>query len=319
MAGVAVLGASQGGVEALREIVRALPEDFPATILVVLHTGAHSSVLPWLLSESGPLPAAHARQDEPIEPGRIYVAPPDRHMLAVDGHLELTRGPRENWSRPAIDPTLRTVAEAYGTHATGVILTGHLNDGTAGLYELKRRGGTAIVQDPAQAAISSMPQSAREHVNIDHCLPLAEIADCLTRLARAQSRRPPRGVPIAMTEAPLTRPVAQTCPECGGAMREEDGRPLLRYRCHIGHVMSAEILAAAQLLCLERSLSEVYRLLHEREELCRARAGACTQKGDPATARSWHAAAAQASQREDLLQDLLRADWLHPEDRDAGR
>ncbi len=181
--GIVVIGASAGGVEAIRFLAAALPPDFAAAVLVVLHIGAHRSVLPWLLNQKGPLPARHPGNGDPIRPGHIYVAPPDHHLLVEPGRVHLTRGPRENWVRPAIDPLFRSAAQAYGSGVVGVVLTGGLNDGTAGLFEIKRRGGVAVVQDPNDAASPDMPRSALKHVVVDHCLPLSEIAALLAEFA----------------------------------------------------------------------------------------------------------------------------------------
>jgi two-component system chemotaxis response regulator CheB len=166
--------------------VRALPADFPAPIFVVQHTAADSpSVLPQILNRAGPLRAAHPRDGEVPQAGRIYVAPPDFHMLIERGCVRLSDGPRENHSRPAIDPLFRSAALAYGPGAIGVVLTGMLDDGSAGLLAIKEAGGTAIVQDPRDAAAPSMPESAMQRVQVDYCLPLAGIAPVLVELVRA--------------------------------------------------------------------------------------------------------------------------------------
>jgi two-component system chemotaxis response regulator CheB len=179
---IVVIGASQGGTDALRQMASGLPRDFPAPVLAVIHIGAGPSTLPSILAHAGPLPAMHAKDGEAIRGGQIYVAPPDLHMRVADRHIELTRGPRENWVRPAIDPLFRTAAELYGPGAIGVVLTGRLNDGTSGLWEIKRRGGVSVVQDPVDAEEPSMPLSAIQNVSIDHCLPVAAIPMLLTRL-----------------------------------------------------------------------------------------------------------------------------------------
>ena len=257
---VIVVGASAGGVEAVRFLAAALPADFPAAVLVVLHIGAHRSELPWLLNQAGPLPAVHPEDGDPVRPGRIYVAPPDRHMLVEPGRVRLTRGPRENWARPAIDPLFRSAARSYGTGAVGVVLTGGLNDGTAGLYEIKRAGGIAVVQDPADAAEPGMPRSALAHVAVDHCLPLARIGGLLVRLAtggaagsrpdRARSAPSERQGKGMTAEYKHDRPVAVTCPDCGGALRRTELGTLTRFGCHIGHAYTAEVLVAAQFAAL---------------------------------------------------------------------
>lgn len=176
-----VIGASSGGVSALLELVSALPADLPAVVGVVLHVGAQPSVLPELLTARGPLRAIHPRDQEPLLPGVIYVAPPDHHMLFTPRCVELMRGPPENHARPSVDPLFRSAAVHWRDHAIGVVLTGDLDDGTAGLAAIKACGGTAIVQDPGSAFQPSMPASALANVAVDHCLPLGAIAALLVR------------------------------------------------------------------------------------------------------------------------------------------
>jgi len=185
---IVVIGASAGGVEALSKLVRVLPVDLPASVFVVLHVPAESqSALPQILNRVGRLPAAHATDNEPIEPGHIYIAPPDHHLLVRRGAARVARGPRENGHRPAIDPLFRTAAHAYGSRVIGVVLSGALDDGTTGLAVIKRRGGIAIVQNPEEALVSGMPTSALENVRVDHCLPVERIAFLLADLV---SERP---------------------------------------------------------------------------------------------------------------------------------
>lgn len=178
-----VIGASAGGVEALKHLAGALPADLPAAIFIVVHFPPDSmSMLPAILNRYGPLPAYTAQNNEPIRPGRIYVAPPDYHLLVRDGVMQVYRGPRENHTRPAIDPLFRSAAQACGRRVVGVLLSGMLNDGTAGLIEIKRQGGLAIVQDPEDALFPDMPRSAVKNVAVDYVLPLARIATVLTGL-----------------------------------------------------------------------------------------------------------------------------------------
>jgi two-component system, chemotaxis family, protein-glutamate methylesterase/glutaminase len=186
---VVVVGASAGGVEALTNLVRALPGDFGAPVLVVLHipaTGA--SVLPQILSRAGPLHARHAEDGEPLERGCIYVAPPNCHLLVQQGTATLTRGPLENGVRPAINPLFRTAAAAYGDHAAGVILSGSLDDGALGLFAIKAAGGTTLVQDPEEALYPSMPSNAITYARPDYILSINEIAETLVRLTTAPAR-----------------------------------------------------------------------------------------------------------------------------------
>jgi two-component system chemotaxis response regulator CheB len=313
---IVVIGASHGGVQALRALAAKLPATFPAPILIVLHVGANPSFLPSILDDAGPLPACHVFTEASLEPGRIYVAPPDRHLVVVDETAVTLHGPRENWARPAIDPLFRTAAEVFGPRTIGVILTGRLNDGTPGLFEIKRRGGVAVVQDPEEAEAPSMPQSALDNVPVDFRVTLAEMPDLLVRLTSERALgvgTPSEERAMPSKEWKLAKPAAQTCPECGGAMTEETSGPLVRFRCHIGHVMTAEVLAAAQLDRLEQDLSGVLRSLNERAALCRELADKYAGRGDGVAAESWRAAAREAERREKALQDLTRADWDHPE------
>lgn len=321
MAQIFAIGASQGGVQVLRTIVAALPSDFPAPILVVIHTGQDSQ-LPSVLADAGKLPATHAIHGESYGPGHIYIAPPDRHMLVVDGRLELSHGPRENWARPAIDPLFRSVAETFGPEAAGLVLTGRLNDGTSGLYEIKRRGGVALVQDPATAEAPGMPGSAIDNVPVDYCLSVPDIPAMLIQLAKKkavhQTISMQGGVNLMSRDAVETRPSAQTCPECGGAMVEELQGTLSRFRCHTGHAMTAEVLAATQLETLEHDLAAVLRFLAERAELCRSMAKRHRERGNVQTAELWERAEMEARSREEPIRNLNRSEWIHPEAVERG-
>lgn len=182
MARIVVVGASQGGVRALHALVAALPLEFTAPLLIVQHIGASPSILPSILTKADTRTAAFGQHGERLQEGRIYIAPPDHHMLLRDGTLQLTRGPRENWARPAVDPLFRSAAHHYGPDVIGIVLSGRLNDGTSGLYEIKRHGGIAIVQTPGEAEVDEMPQSALDNVAVDYCLRVAEMPRLLARL-----------------------------------------------------------------------------------------------------------------------------------------
>jgi two-component system chemotaxis response regulator CheB len=185
-----VIGASAGGIEALRVIAAGLPRDFPAAICVVVHTGADSpAMLDSILSRHGTLPAVSAKSMMRLEEGRIYVAPPDHHLLVEPGTLRVTKGPKENRFRPAIDPLFGSAAQAYGPAAVGVVLTGNLDDGTAGLGAIKRLGGIAIVQDPADAMYPSMPRNAAKYVDVDYSVALSDIAPLLVRVTAGPAER----------------------------------------------------------------------------------------------------------------------------------
>ena len=321
---VIVIGASAGGVDAIRTIVAGLPATLNAAVFVTLHIGAHKSDFPWLLDRLGTLPASHAMQGEAIRAGHIFVAPPDHHLTIEPGKVVLTRGPRENLARPAIDPMFRSAARAYGSSAIGVILTGGLNDGTAGLFEVKAQGGTAIVQDPQDAASTSMPKSAIANVAVDHVVPIAQMAALLIRLVneqlaagrqehgdQASGDAQEKGMTAQFT---LNPPVAITCPDCGGALRRSALGSLTQFSCHIGHVYTAEVMLAAQFLAMERSVEQAMRSLSERAELCRVM---MEKEQNPALASAtpvlWEAAMGEALEQTAPLRGLLTREWIHPD------
>lgn len=221
---IVVVAASLHGIDALRQLVGALPADFPAPVFIVQHLGKDSlGFLPGILGRAGPLPADHPAAREKIVPGRIYVAPPDRHMLLEEGYVLLSQGPRENWVRPAADPLFRSAALAYGAAAIGVVLTGSLDDGTAGLLAIKDAGGTALVQDPQEALAPSMPRSALRHVAVDQCLPIAGLARnwCGWRATIPRRRRPPPIPPSGASSiaSPAASCAARTGANCCGTAR----------------------------------------------------------------------------------------------------
>lgn len=311
---IVVIGASEGGLAAVRELLSGLAPDFQAPVFIVIHIGPHPSTLPELLSTTDHS-IRHPTDGEVFRAGQIFIAPPDYHMLVADGRVRLTRGPRENFARPSIDPLFRSAAQEYGPGAIGVILTGGLNDGTAGLYEIARQGGATIVQDPSEALNPSMPQSALRHVAIDHCAPLAEIAPLLTRMIAGPIGR--RGDTDQPQEQKMDArfshdpPVAITCPDCGGALREIEFGSLKQYRCHIGHAYTAEVMLAGQRTAMERSLEAAMRAINERAALCR-RAAQTSASPD------WSEAADQAVQQAEALRAILEVAWADPEP-PAGR
>jgi two-component system, chemotaxis family, protein-glutamate methylesterase/glutaminase len=270
----------------MRILVGGLPERFPATILFVLHLSPTApTLLPNILEDAGPLPVSIPRDIEPLKSGHIYVAPPDHHLLLEQGHVRLTRGPKENRFRPSIDALFRSAAYAYGPRVVGVILTGLLDDGTAGLWAVKDRGGTTIVQDPHEAAASSMPQSAMHNVEVDYRLPLIDIASLLNELAHTPaakegaypvSERMKIEVEIAKENAAIDKgiqdlfePSNYTCPECHGVLLQLKEGGILRFRCHTGHAYSAATLLEEGGEGVEGSLWGAIRSLEERVLLLR--------------------------------------------------
>jgi two-component system chemotaxis response regulator CheB len=274
-----VIGTSAGGIEALRQLVAGFPPDFPAAIAIVMHTSPQSpGILHEILVRAGPLPAVSPTGIERLRAGYIYVAPPDFHLLVEPGRLCVAKGPRENRFRPAIDPLFRSAAQVYGPNAIGIVLTGNLDDGTAGLWAIKQLGGITIVQDPSDALFPSMPQSAVESVKVDHVVPLAEIPALVVRLTARPAADAPHQVPeglevevkIAKQEDPLKAgvgnigaPSSFACPECHGVLLQlkEGGR--IRFRCHTGHAYSAESLLADIREQIEVQLWNAIRAMQE--------------------------------------------------------
>jgi two-component system chemotaxis response regulator CheB len=310
-------------VSALRSLASALPDTIGVPILIVLHVGSQPSELPALLSAAGPIPAKHGEDGEPILPNHIYIAPPDHHMIVADGRLRLARGPKETCARPAIDPLFRSVAESYGAAAVGVILTGNLNDGALGLFEIARHRGIAIAQDPSDAAYPEMPRSASRHVTLDYSPRLADMPGLLVELASRKDEKE-KAMPISLSHAeagrgtvavdggPFKRPVAITCPECGGALEKSEVGSITKFGCHIGHSYTADTMAMAQFDKMERMMRAAVRFLNERGEFCLQMAEH-TYSMQPELSAAWQAASRQSLDRAYKLRDLVEQDWIMPE------
>ena len=337
---IVVVGASAGGVEALAELAASLPSDLSAAVFVVLHLPATGiSALPEILHRHGPLPAAPVKDGEPIQPGRIYVAPPDHHVLLRTGHVHLSRGPREHGHRPAIDPLFRSAAREYSTRVIGLVLSGALDDGTAGLLAIKSRGGIAVVQDPADALYPGMPSNALEHVPVDHVLPAASVGELLARLIADSAEPPSEPAPTGMqVEVEMEgfsleafegnhpgRPSGFSCPDCNGVLWQiRDGGGLERFRCRVGHAWSPESLLTQQSEALEAALWVALRSLEERAALARRLAEPARNRGHSITATRFEEQAAEAQQAARLVRDLLLGPetfataWPRPGDRHSS-
>lgn len=318
---IVVIGASAGGVQALRVLVAGLPADFAAAVCVVLHIGAHESTLPALLEAAGPLPAAHAVSGHPLRPGRILVAPPDRHLVLQGVTAQLTRGPKEHHTRPAVDPLFRSAALSLGPRVIGVVLTGGLDDGTAGLQAIKQCGGLAVVQDSAGAEDPGMPGAALGAVEVDHCVPLARIAPLLVDLVRqtvaaTAAAPPPRlvhehlaglGGENAMDELQqVGTPSTLVCPDCKGTLWEISGSRPPRYRCHTGHGFSLRSLTAVQQEATENALWSAVRALQEKEVLLRKIAALERSAGDEDRAQVAEGEADDLRQQTQTLRRLVK-------------
>jgi len=313
-----VVGASAGGVEPLVTLARTLPADLPAAVFVVLHIPPQGrSVLASILDRAGPFRAAAAEDGEAIEHGRIYVAPPDCH-LSLDDVVHVLKGPRENRNRPSVDVLFRSAAQSHGPRVIGVVLSGTLDDGTAGLAAVKRAGGVAIVQTPEETIYPSMPRSAMAEVDVDHVLASGDIAACLAELVRTtdvEERKAmnsdPNGSPQDELVIPSDPPTALTCPECGGALWQRTEGDVLVFRCHVGHAYSEDALNSAQAERVEAALWSALRALKEKGALNRRTAGRLAARG-----LSQRAAALE--RRAELAEEQAAILWriLHTRDDD---
>lgn len=280
---IVVIGASAGGVKAVTGLAAALPSDLPAAVFLVVHSSpGYPSALPQLLTHRGSLRAAHPLHGEEIVPGRILVAPPDTQLLVRRGYVDVVRGPKESGHRPSVDALFRTAAAAYGPRVVGVVLTGYLDCGTAGLMSIKARGGTAVVQDPREAEVPDMPASAVEHVAVDHVVPLEEIPALLSRLVRAPSPPPAEGAPDRLLrelegDEPGV-PADVVCPQCQGALSLAELHGFQVFRCHVGHTFSLDSLALEQAEELERALWAAVRALEESAAVSRRVQGAAPRE-----------------------------------------
>jgi two-component system chemotaxis response regulator CheB len=280
---VVVIGTSTGGMDALTRLAAQLPGDFAAPIFVVHHMAADTSgaALVQAINKSGRLVCTEAHNGEPFQGGHIYLAPTDHHLLLMKGKMLVTKGARENRSRPGIDPLFRSAAVAYRSKVVGVLLTGYLDDGTAGMTAIHRCGGVCVVQDPRDAAYPDMPQNALNRVKIDHTVPLAEMGALLVRLLHRRTAKDspvPQDIAIEAKIAErvlsdltsvdaLGEQVPFNCPGCGGVLWEVVKGNSLRYRCHTGHAFSAPVLLAEQTAKIEETLWVALRMFEERRNL----------------------------------------------------
>lgn len=332
MSKIVVIGGSAGALDSLKLIFSMLPHDFPAAILIVTHIGSHRSMLPEILGRHAAMPVRHAIDGEPIIPGRVLVAPPDEHLVVVRNgervYTRLVHGPKENNSRPAIDPLFRSAATASGPNAIAVVLSGYLDDGTVGSQAVKACGGVVVVQNPAEAEASDMPSSALKYVDVDRVLGVGEIGPALLELANADMRSSTASrqdiVPSTQNWIDVEnrlgskdsdmddleqigKPSSLTCPECHGALWEIDAKGLIRYRCHTGHAFTAKVLEALQGEAIEDAIWGAIRALHEQERLFSKLAEKELQSGRKEGAAEYRAMATQARAHSQALRDVIAA------------
>lgn len=320
-----VIGASAGGISSLLRIVRNLPETLEAAVLVVVHIGQGPSELPKILGRAAHLPVSHAIDREPICQGHIYVAPPDYHVIVRDGHLGLSHGPREHHTRPAIDPLFISAARAFGARVIGVVLSGALSDGAAGLMAIKARGGRAVVQDPGEALNEGMPRSALRLVDADAVLPAGDIAAAISEMIALRSTASVReGTTMAEREDATSNRIKEdfreqesdarageltpfTCPDCGGTLWQAATNGILSFRCHVGHAWSWEALVGNKSDELETALWASVRLLVERATLNRQIAVRARAEGSPGQEQRFAEQADRDQEYASLIRGLIES------------
>ena len=317
---IVAIGASAGGIEALVHLVRDFPREFPASVLVTVHLpSTRQSVLDGILSNAGPLPASFAEPNERLRKGRIFIAPGDRHLIVEDDRLTLGHGPRENNTRPAIDPMMRSIATCCGPRAIGVVLTGTLSDGASGLWAIDQCGGITVVQDPNDAAFPEMPANALNRLQPDHVVTLEAMPRLLASLVLqpAGATMPvPKSIQFEVAVAKggasktddmdhIGRRSALACPDCHGVMWEIDEGDLVRYRCHVGHTYTAELMALAIDENLRRALGSALRALEERRTLANRLRRQAEQSRQPNLAASWRQRENDAQREVDLIRTSI--------------
>jgi two-component system, chemotaxis family, protein-glutamate methylesterase/glutaminase len=321
---IVVIGASAGGIEVLLQLVKTLPAEFPGSLLIVQHLAPYfKSELDAILNRVGPLRASFPQDGEPLQKGHIYVAPPDHHLLVENDRVHVARGPKENRFRPSIDALFRSAAYNYGARVVGMVLTGALDDGTSGLWSIKRQGGITIVQDPAESFCADMPNNVLNHVEVDHILTVNEMPPLLERLVREPVpdvvRVMDKELTLMAKEVKIAAqsnafemgilnfgtPTTFTCPECHGvlvALQEGNDK---RFRCHTGHAYSASALLSDVSKKVEEDLWSVVRSLEETVMLLEQRAKHYEAEGRPNEGRQLYQKAHDVRERALHIRKLI--------------
>ncbi|ACI58426.1 two-component system chemotaxis response regulator CheB [Rhizobium leguminosarum] len=305
---IIAIGGSAGSGAVLQALVADLPADFPAAVLISTHIPSNSpGFLAQVLAAKSKLPVTQAVDGQPIERGHIYLAAPDRHLLLIGETIMFGAGPRENMARPSIDPMFRSAALSFGPRVVGLVLTGMLNDGAAGLHAIKSNGGTAVVQHPLDAEADQMPLAALEAVEVDHVASAADLGRLLIDIA-GTSAGPALDSPSdelrleveiaagartgSVELRKIASPTAITCPDCHGVLSEVRGSGPLRYRCQIGHAYTADALAA-HIDELDEAIRIALRVMEERVTLVERMARDARETGRTAVAELYEARAAE--------------------------
>jgi two-component system, chemotaxis family, protein-glutamate methylesterase/glutaminase len=318
---ILAIGTSAGGFDALRFLAREFSRDFPAAVVVTIHlSNQFRSELDAILTQAGPLPASFAVDGEKLEKSHIYIAPTERHLILESGKLRLGSGPRENNARPALDPLFRSAALCCGPRSVGAVLTGTLGDGAAGLQALKQSGGVTVVQDPSDAAFAEMPATALLRSQPDHVVSLAGMPALFEKLVRepaGEARPVASGLEYEVNVASggvgsmhemdrIGDRSVLACPDCHGIMWEINQGELVRYRCHVGHAYTAEIMSVALDENLKRAFGSALRALSERVALARKLQAQASANGQTRTAESWASKAHEFETEANIIRDSIR-------------
>lgn len=321
---IIVIGASAGGVEAVGSLVAELPDDLPASVFVVVHVPAYGqSMLPSILSRRSRLQAVHATDGDEFHNGLIYVAPPDHHMLLDRDRIRVRHGPKENRFRPSVDALFRSAAYVHGPRVIGVVMSGILDDGTSGLWSIKRLGGITMAQTPQDALHAEMPRSAIEQVVVDHTGTAKELGMLIGKLAGTEVpakqpvvdrevRRLGVEIDIAARGGAFDKGILQwgdiapfTCPDCHGALVRFQEGPLLRFRCNTGHAFTPRALLASISEALETTFGQASRGLEEQTLMFDLLASHFEKLGETTTAERFRAKGREIRAQARIIEETL--------------
>jgi two-component system chemotaxis response regulator CheB len=318
---ILAIGTSAGGFDALRFLAGNFSHDFPASVVVTIHlSNQFRSELDAILTQAGQLPASFAVDGEKLEKSHIYIAPTERHLIIESGRLRLGSGPRENNARPALDPLFRSAALCCGQRCVGAVLTGTLGDGASGLKALKQSGGITVVQDPSDAAYAEMPTTALLRSQPNHVVGLAGMPALFEKLVRepaGEAKPVASGLQYEVDVASgglgsmhemdrIGHRSVLACPDCHGIMWEINEGELVRYRCHVGHAYTAEIMSVALDENLKRAFGSALRALAERIALARKLEAQARESGRTGLAASWASKAHEFEAEANIIRDSVQ-------------
>lgn len=328
---IIVVGASAGGVSALAQFVKLLPKDLNATVFVVLHTSPLSpGLLPKILSDAGSLQATFAKDGEVFKKGHIYIAPPDLHLLLEKGNrLIVRKGPKENLFRPSVDALFRSAAYLYGPRVIGIIMSGLLDDGTSGMWNIKRSGGLAILQDPVEAKYPNMPKNVMQHVEPDYVVPVTKMAEVLTELTKQEALEEPERTQKEMEILKMEIVIAShdhafdigilnmrklesfVCPDCQNALMSIDEGQMIRFRCQTGHAFTSSALLANIATNVEEKLLQVIHSLEETTMLLNRIGDYFKKVGNAGTCRQFKDKAIEIAGRTTIVHHAVYTDEIN--------